>query len=317
MKLWQIFENRCTVIEFAQRINIKINVELMYQVDAAIGAEDMVERLTEQNLDMEDKLNELRDTVDDYEAMVSMNNEMIEMSGVKERRLREEVDMAQAEIGLLKTAILDRQQIVTDLEVTLHRFRDLTRQLQKENNDLREQLQQQTSNTQISQVVPSTIDYRLKIQDDKANAGRIEFKLLSIKGKILSKKSDYMSLFMPELFNLNREEAYVQVCLLPEQILLKLELMDEEIKLKFDLPNAIELSTLEAYSVQKRDQLVYAYCFTFLAKTLEMWDKDVDFIVRNASVETFSVMNELEGQLQRQDDSIQYYIELFKQGLSY
>ncbi|GAU93082.1 hypothetical protein RvY_05070 [Ramazzottius varieornatus] len=294
--------------------NDEILADLREQVDAAIGAEEMVERLTEQNLDMEDKLKELRDTVDDYEAMVSMNNEMIEMNGLKERFLREEVDMAHAEVAALKKAILDRQQVVTDLEVTLHKYRDLTRQLQQENNELRAQLQQQTSNTQSSQLVPTTVDYKLKIQDDKANTERIDYKLLNIRGKILSKKSDYLALFMPELFNLNREEAYVQVCLLPEQILMKLELVDAEVRLKFDLPNAVEMAKLDGYSAQKRDQLVYGYCFMFLVKTLEMWDRDVDFAVRNASVETFSVMNELEGQMQRQDDSVQYYIELFKQG---
>lgn len=35
------------------------------QVDAALGAEEMVEMLTERNLDLEEKVRELRETVTD------------------------------------------------------------------------------------------------------------------------------------------------------------------------------------------------------------------------------------------------------------
>lgn len=37
----------------------------MIQVDAALGAEEMVETLTERNLDLEEKVRELRETVSD------------------------------------------------------------------------------------------------------------------------------------------------------------------------------------------------------------------------------------------------------------
>lgn len=38
---------------------------LSWQVDAALGAEEMVETLTERNLDLEEKVRELRETVGD------------------------------------------------------------------------------------------------------------------------------------------------------------------------------------------------------------------------------------------------------------
>lgn len=37
----------------------------LLQVDAALGAEEMVETLTERNLDLEEKVRELRETVSD------------------------------------------------------------------------------------------------------------------------------------------------------------------------------------------------------------------------------------------------------------
>lgn len=37
----------------------------LFQVDAALGSEEMVETLTERNLDLEEKVRELRETVTD------------------------------------------------------------------------------------------------------------------------------------------------------------------------------------------------------------------------------------------------------------
>lgn len=45
----------------------------MFQVDAALGAEEMVETLTERNLDLEEKVRELRETVTD---LVRINTRM-------------------------------------------------------------------------------------------------------------------------------------------------------------------------------------------------------------------------------------------------
>lgn len=44
----------------------------LFQVDAALGAEEMVETLTERNLDLEEKVRELRETVTD---LVSENHQ--------------------------------------------------------------------------------------------------------------------------------------------------------------------------------------------------------------------------------------------------
>lgn len=41
----------------------------MYQVDAALGSEEMVETLTERNLDLEEKVRELRETVTDLVSL--------------------------------------------------------------------------------------------------------------------------------------------------------------------------------------------------------------------------------------------------------
>jgi len=52
------------VISECPRTHMRVFVSL-HQVDAALGSEEMVETLTERNLDLEEKVRELRETVTD------------------------------------------------------------------------------------------------------------------------------------------------------------------------------------------------------------------------------------------------------------
>ncbi|OQV19618.1 Dynactin subunit 1 [Hypsibius exemplaris] len=295
----------------------EVLADLREQVDAALGSEEMVERLIEQKLDLEDRLRDAREEVDHYDEISSTNNEIIELNNQEIRQLREEGDMARSEVGQLKLRIQDLQQNLTDSTVTIHKFRDHTRQLQKENAGLREQLQQASASSsataEAAPAAPVTIDFRLKLLDEKAIAERVSHRMLDIHGKMLEKKLGYVTLFMPDLYAANREEAFVQICVIPEQIGLKLGLIGEEIAQKFDLPAVVTPQTMEKLPVKRQDEVTYGLAFAFLLKVVELWDRDIDHAIRFASPDAFSVLNELEGQLQRQDESIQYYVDLLRQ----
>ncbi len=63
-------------------------------MDIALGAEEMVEKLTDTNLELEDKLNTLSDTVSDLEALRDLSEEQEELRMEVEHELREELDMS-------------------------------------------------------------------------------------------------------------------------------------------------------------------------------------------------------------------------------
>ena len=68
--------------------------ELKEQVDAALGAEEMVEKLTDTNLELEEKMEKLNETVADLEALRDLSEEQEELRMEVEHDLREELDMS-------------------------------------------------------------------------------------------------------------------------------------------------------------------------------------------------------------------------------
>ena len=66
----------------------------LYQVDAALGAEEMVEKLTDRNLQLEERVNQLTDTVNDLEALKELSDQQEELRTEVEHDLREELDMS-------------------------------------------------------------------------------------------------------------------------------------------------------------------------------------------------------------------------------
>jgi len=67
-------------------------------VDAALGAEELVELLGQQKLNLEDKVTELEEAVNDLEAIQDINDQLQEDSRELEMQLREELDIANANI---------------------------------------------------------------------------------------------------------------------------------------------------------------------------------------------------------------------------
>ena len=63
-------------------------------MDAALGAEEMVEKLTDTNLELEEKLEGLTETVADLEALRDLSEEQEELRMEVEHDLREELDMS-------------------------------------------------------------------------------------------------------------------------------------------------------------------------------------------------------------------------------
>lgn len=80
---------------------IQIN-ELNDQVTATLGSVQMIEQLTEQNLDLETKIVKLEETIADLEEMNEVNDQILEGIRDEERDCRQNLDLAESRIREVK-----------------------------------------------------------------------------------------------------------------------------------------------------------------------------------------------------------------------
>lgn len=71
-----------------------VSVLCMLKVDAALGAEEMVQQLADSKLTLEERVKDLEEAVADLEALQDMSEQLQEGSRELEIELREEVDLA-------------------------------------------------------------------------------------------------------------------------------------------------------------------------------------------------------------------------------
>lgn len=71
-------------------------MRLLVQVDASLGAEDMVEKLTDKNLELEERLETVEEEKADLEAINEMNEELQENAREVELDMREQLDLSKS-----------------------------------------------------------------------------------------------------------------------------------------------------------------------------------------------------------------------------
>jgi dynactin 1 len=105
--------------------------DLKQQLDTALSAEDLLEELTERNLSLTERIDEMRTTIEDLEALRELNDELEENHLAQERELREEVEVKDALIREQNKRIQTAEETNLDYESTIMRFRELVLSLQR------------------------------------------------------------------------------------------------------------------------------------------------------------------------------------------
>lgn len=75
------------------------------QVDASLGAEDMVEKLTDKNLELEDRVATMEEEKADLEAINDMNEELQENAREVELDMREQLDMSKSKVSQVEQGL--------------------------------------------------------------------------------------------------------------------------------------------------------------------------------------------------------------------
>lgn len=104
--------------------------ELKDQVTATLGSVEMIEQLTQQNLDLESKIEELKETISDLEAINEVNDQLQESAREEEKELRRSLDISETRIRDAEKQIEHLKYNLADQEKTILKFRERVKQLQ-------------------------------------------------------------------------------------------------------------------------------------------------------------------------------------------
>ncbi|XP_068129776.1 dynactin subunit 1 isoform X2 [Hyperolius riggenbachi] len=281
--------------------------ELKEQVDAALGAEEMVETLTERNLDLEEKVRELRETVTDLEAINEMNDELQENARETELELREQLDMASARVREAEKRVEAAQETVADYQQTIKKYRDLTAHLQEMNRELRNQ--QEATVEKEQQPSPEMFDFKIKFAETKAHAKAIEMELRKMEVNQANRHVSLLTSFMPDSFlRHSGDHDCILVLLLIPRLICKAELISKQAQEKFELSEANEQKNGMRGAVG--EQMSFAaglvYSLSLLQATLHKYEQALN----KCSVEVYKKVGALYPEMSVHERSLDFLIEL-------
>lgn len=211
--------------------------DLQEQVDAALGAEEMVEVLGEKKMALEEKVAELEEAVADLEALQDMSDQLAESSKELELELREELDLA---LGAARDAYRHRDaalETLADRELTITKFRELTHQLQEQCL----QLQQRVQSTESSkfgggaeQQLAEILDFQKTFAETRAQTKAVDLELRRIEAEEAKNHVAYLLSFMPPAFSIRGGDydAILTLLLVP-RIIQKTEILISQVRDKY------------------------------------------------------------------------------------
>ncbi|KAH9486203.1 Dynactin, 150 kDa isoform [Psilocybe cubensis] len=177
--------------------------DLKLQLDDALTAEDMLVRLTERNLVLGEKIEEMRITIEDLEALKELSDELEENHTETEKQLHEDLEAKESQIRELQRKIDSLEETCQDYEGTIQQFRDLVMQLQTDLDQLRTQTQTaQSESASAASQAANIMSLNLKLQSSaqKNQARTIDLEVKSIEAKECRELLNIVQPYLPQLY---------------------------------------------------------------------------------------------------------------------
>lgn len=235
-------------------------VDLQEQVDAALGAEEMVEQLADKKMELEDRIKSLEDEVAELEALEEVHEQLVESNHELELDLREELDMALSD---KREALRERDatlETIVDRDQTIIKFRELVQRLNDQAMEMRER--SETSTKSIKENIADTIDFKQMFAESKAFTRAIDLQLRQIEISQAQEHCRLLSAYMPETFLARgSDHDAILVILLISRLVYKSGIIVNQARERFPtLTNVDRAAVIQGHDVNQfefRSRLLY------------------------------------------------------------
>ncbi|CDO76476.1 hypothetical protein BN946_scf184615.g2 [Trametes cinnabarina] len=222
--------------------NAEVQIEdLKAQLDDALGAEDLLVQLTERNLMLGEKIEEMRITIEDLEALKELNDELEENHVETEKAMQEEIDAKDAQIRDQARKIESLEEACQDLEGTIVQFRELVLQLQNELDALRAETQtaQHESATAASQTAAMmSLNLKLQSSASKNQARHIDLEVKKIEAREARELLNIIQPYLPQVYVESDMDA-TNCYMFFQRLAAKVDLINSVVAQIHNLPEAL------------------------------------------------------------------------------
>ncbi|KAH8834970.1 dynactin [Flagelloscypha sp. PMI_526] len=287
--------------------NAEIQIEdLKMQLDDALGAEDVLVQLTERNLMLSEKIEEMRITIEDLEALKELNDELEENHIETEKGLYEDLEAKEAELRDRQRTITQLEDLTQDLEGTISQFRDLVLEQQSELNNLRSttesaQTQSEAAKSQAATVM--SLNLRLQSSASKNQARIIELEIKRLEAKEAHELLNIVQPYLPSLYVESDMDA-TSCYLFFQRVGAKVDLINTIVAQIHNLPDSLagEVSDVLVGVCELRSRLsgLSTLCRRFAA------------IMRKCDVDTFLNVGKLYVDLAPMEKRIDIHVDLLR-----
>ncbi|OXG26855.1 dynactin 1 [Cryptococcus neoformans] len=244
-------EDLINQLEFAEAklANAESQVEdLKQQLDDALGAEDMLEQLTDRNLQMGERIEEMRLTIEDLEAIKDLNDELEEGHIEAEKQLNEEIEALTAQLRQERVRSGELDALVLDMETTINQFRDLVASLQSELETIRlQQITRESNTASTSKESQALMNLNLKLQSTaaKAQSKTIDLELKKLEACQLAEHLRIVQAYLPEAYHKTEEDS-TTMFLFFSRVAAKVDLLINVVSQIHGLPASLHSASSEA-----------------------------------------------------------------------
>lgn len=224
--------------------------EIRQQLEVALGAEDMIEELTDKNLALHDQVEDLKATVEELESLKELNDELEINHTENAKQMQDEIDCNESLLADQARNAATQGQTIQDLEYTVTRFRDLVTSMQTDLEEMR--MSQQLTEAEANDLTSRSramMDLNMRLQ---SSATKAQVKVIDLElGKLEAQESaEHLSIiqhFLPGSFKNERNSvgAYLRI---------------KRIKFKSDLLHGYVKDKATAQQTPSGDHDVFTAC---------------------------------------------------------
>lgn len=211
--------------------------DLRQQLDTALGAEEMIEELTEKNMALSQQIEDLKAAVEDLESLKEINDELEINHTETEKQMQADIDYSESVIADQTRKSAAQDQTIQDLEYTVNRFRDLVANMQSDLEDMR--ASQQITETEANELTSRSkammdLNMKLQVSASKAQVKAIDIELGKMEAQESAEHLAIVERFLPDPFETGTERNSVLAFLRFRRIRFRSNLMHGFIKDKIN-----------------------------------------------------------------------------------